>query len=85
MRRFIAGAVCPECRSIDRIVVEAVDRGRQRRCVECGHAEALTESLAPEPATRFTTRANAATPVQPVRFIDPPGRVAHDRREKPSE
>ncbi|NKC00477.1 MAG: hypothetical protein GKR90_18585 [Pseudomonadales bacterium] len=38
-RRFIAGAVCPECRALDRIVVE-VDEAAEtesQRCVECGY------------------------------------------------
>jgi len=71
MRRFIAGAVCPDCRSVDRIVVETTDAGRQRRCVQCGFAEPQADLQAPEPATRFTSRASSATPVQQVRLIDP--------------
>ena len=35
-RRFIAGAVCPECRALDRLVVEDRDGQRLQRCVECG-------------------------------------------------
>lgn len=71
MRRFIAGAVCSQCRQIDRIIVEPTPDGRRRRCVACGHAEILVESLPPEPATRLTSRANIATPVQPVRLLEP--------------
>lgn len=69
MRRFIAGAVCPQCRSVDRIVVEALEGDRRRRCVACGHTEALSDTVALEPATRFTTRASEPTPVQAVRFL----------------
>jgi uncharacterized protein len=85
MRRFIAGAVCPECRAIDRIVVEMVAGVRQRRCVACGHAEAQAQSLTPEPATRFTTRASEATPIQRVRLIDASTLQREKSTENPSE
>ena len=35
-RRFIAGAVCPECRAQDRLVVEQRGSERRQLCVECG-------------------------------------------------
>ncbi|XOV83842.1 MAG: YheV family putative metal-binding protein [bacterium] len=53
-KRFIAGAVCPECQAVDRIVVETampVPAGKaadridpeqalsRRRCVACGFAD----------------------------------------------
>ncbi len=51
-KRFIAGAVCPDCQTVDRIVVETgmqhvadsdLDDPRQevsrRRCVACGFAD----------------------------------------------
>ena len=81
MRRFIAGAVCPECRAIDRTVVEVVDGVRQRRCVACGHAEEQAPAFTPEPATRFMTRASEATPTQRVRLRNP----ATVRRDKTTE
>jgi hypothetical protein len=84
MRRFIAGAICPECRALDRIVVEASDGGRRRRCVECGHSEAMVDSATPEPATRLDTRASPPTPVQVVRLLDPNPEVPDKSAEKPS-
>jgi len=77
--------VCPQCRAIDRILVEAIEDGRQRRCVACGYAEALVEALVPEPATRFNRRANEATPVQPIRFMDPRSPVSESNAEASSE
>jgi uncharacterized metal-binding protein (TIGR02443 family) len=71
MRRFIAGAVCPACRAVDRTLVQQVGDERQRRCVACGHTEALVESHTPEPATRLAARATNVTPAQPVRLIEP--------------
>ena len=45
IRRFIAGAVCPECREVDRLVVERVSVTLQRRiCVACGFSDEVTGS-----------------------------------------
>jgi uncharacterized metal-binding protein (TIGR02443 family) len=85
MRRFIAGAVCPQCRQIDRIIVEVTADGRRRRCVACGHAEILIESLPPEPATRLTSRARIAAPVQPVRLLEPGARPSPGSAEDASK
>lgn len=47
-KRFIAGAVCPECQELDRIVVEtALFDGQEhsrRRCVSCGFADEFAEA-----------------------------------------
>lgn len=53
-RRFIAGAVCPQCQAVDRTLIESVRVNNlesdlddmtkevvQRRCVACGFTEAL--------------------------------------------
>ena len=43
MKRFIAGAVCPECRAVDRLVLEVragadgVADEEWQRCVACGY------------------------------------------------
>ncbi len=71
-RRFIAGAVCPACGAVDRIVVEA--EGDLRRCVACDFTEARP---AAEAARELPTRVSRAaarrveTPAQPVTLIDP--------------
>ena len=72
-RRFIAGAVCPECGAMDRIVVEA--DGDQRLCVSCGFTEARPEP--PLVQGELSTRVSRAaarlveTPAQPVTLLDP--------------
>ncbi len=43
-RRFIAGAVCPNCKEMDRLVLETSDANDQekvqrRLCVSCGFSE----------------------------------------------
>jgi uncharacterized metal-binding protein (TIGR02443 family) len=81
-RRFIAGAVCPRCALMDKIVVD-LDTD-YRSCVSCGFSEERpSESDAAEtvPAkgavrevpTRVSRPAarRVETPAQPITFIDP--------------
>jgi len=72
-RRFIAGAVCPECRALDRIVLEEADGERRRLCVSCGHSDTMAKQAGVEPPTRFTRRrgTGAADDSAPVRIVDP--------------
>ncbi|MEM1433283.1 MAG: YheV family putative metal-binding protein [Pseudomonadota bacterium] len=82
-KRFIAGAVCPECRAEDRLLVEwvrdiedaAAVTQRRRRCVNCGFLE--LEDLEPEPVAlstlpriRLGAQSGDVAP-SPVRLIDP--------------
>ncbi len=77
-RRFIAGAVCPRCGAMDRIVVDTqTDR---RECVACGFSEERPEAAAPAPGipprelpTRVTRPAarRVETPAEAVTLIDP--------------
>jgi uncharacterized metal-binding protein (TIGR02443 family) len=47
-RRFIAGAVCPRCGEMDKIVVDT--ESDQRECVSCGFNEARpSDNSAPKP------------------------------------
>ncbi len=72
-RRFIAGAVCPRCREMDKIVVNMDSDSRE--CVACGFSEARpTES---EPKDELPTRVSRAaarrteTPAEAVTLVDP--------------
>ncbi len=76
-RRFIAGAVCPNCSRVDRMVVD-LDTDR-RECVACGFSEARPTG-APPPGTppgELPTRVTRAaarrieTPAEPVRLVGP--------------
>lgn len=78
-RRFIAGAVCPKCRALDRIVMETDgDQGR-RSCVDCDFSEDLDASAGSSvnagsnlPASRLLRpRSNDDVAASPVRLIDP--------------
>ncbi len=73
MRRFIAGAVCGECRALDRTVVEVVAGVRYRRCVSCGCSEQESEPTLPEPPNRFTRAAAVSvTASEAVRWAASP-------------
>ena len=81
-RRFIAGAVCPRCGLMDKILVDA-DTDK-RLCVSCGFCEdrpglpASSPSAAPahdppELPTRVSRAAarRVETPAQAITLIDP--------------
>jgi uncharacterized metal-binding protein (TIGR02443 family) len=55
-RRFIAGAVCPRCSEMDKIVMFTNDDGVQtKECVECGFTETIQDLQQQEElATRVT-------------------------------
>ncbi|HLS97659.1 MAG: YheV family putative zinc ribbon protein [Porticoccaceae bacterium] len=73
VKRFIAGAVCPKCAAMDRIVMYT-DNGKQfRECVSCGYLDEMRFNTAPR---ELDTRVNRSeeerrAAVQPVRLIDP--------------
>ncbi len=71
-RRFIAGAVCPRCAAMDRIILDL--DSDMRECVACGFSDTRPDAPAPrEPGTRVTRAAarRPQTEAQVVRLIDP--------------
>lgn len=38
-RRFIAGAKCPKCQAMDRVVMLTSKRRLVVRCIDCGYSE----------------------------------------------
>ena len=72
-RRFIAGAVCPRCSVMDRIVVD-LDRD-ERECVACGFSEGrpVDSDATPELPTRVSRGAarRVETPAEAVTLVDP--------------
>lgn len=85
-RRFIAGAVCPRCARMDKIVVN-LDTDR-RECVACGFSEDRPDSgtggnarSSPAGAMKeLPTRVSRAaarrvdTPAEPVKLLAPDAR-----------
>ena len=69
--RFIAGAVCPSRKAMDRLVVDM--ETDERSCIECGFKEKRPQQVTEEPATRVT-RGSARlveTVAEPVRLMSP--------------
>ena len=68
--RFVAGAVCPSCQEIDRMVID--DSTDERRCIACGFVEARPDAGATMPATRVTRAAarRVETEAEAVRLLD---------------
>ena len=71
-RRFIAGAVCPRCGKMDKIVVNL--ETEMRECVACEFSEARPgENTASELPTRVSRAAarRIETPTEVVVLVDP--------------
>ena len=54
-RRFIAGAVCPKCAQMDRLVSYSNDQATFKECVACGFIEKQIVQVAP---SELDTRVN---------------------------
>jgi hypothetical protein len=69
-KRFIAGAICPQCQAEDRLVVEEADGTTQRRCVSCGFTDQQVAPAQVTLPTRFVRRGLIDTEAKPVRLLD---------------
>ncbi|MGH8599005.1 MAG: YheV family putative metal-binding protein [Gammaproteobacteria bacterium] len=63
-RRFIAGAVCPACGAVDRIVVEGDAADLTRSCVVCNFRDSMAQETLD--GDHFRSRASALVPVAAV-------------------
>jgi uncharacterized metal-binding protein (TIGR02443 family) len=90
-RRFIAGAVCPRCALMDKMVVD--QDTDQRMCVNCGFSEARPglpgEAVLHKPAELLTRVSRAAarrveTPAQAITLIDSQ-KERESRQDKPQD
>lgn len=54
-RRFVAGAVCPRCSAMDKLVVFNEEGKDYRECVSCGFKEEMRLNIA---ASELSTRVN---------------------------
>jgi uncharacterized metal-binding protein (TIGR02443 family) len=74
-RQFIAGAQCPKCNAMDKIVLLRLEDGGQRReCVACGFTDSLDQlGSASELPTRVNQAQAPAEEVQAVKLLDPKG------------
>lgn len=68
-RRFLAGAVCPRCSALDKLVVYSEEGVNYRECVACGFKDEMRFPQAPrELDTRVATQSES----QPVKILTPP-------------
>jgi len=69
-RRFMAGAVCPRCSEMDKMVVYNLDGKDFRECVSCGFKEEMRLNVAPsELATRVNHEHEQSNDLQVVNIV----------------
>lgn len=72
-KRFIAGAVCPRCSEMDKIVNYTQGGKNYRECVACGFKDEIRLQSSPR---ELTTRVNESSQQEevetPVKIIQPP-------------
>ncbi len=72
-KRFIAGAVCPRCGEMDKLVIYSSDEGRYKECVACDFTE---KQIAQVEISELETRVNhlpedlADEPAQLVQIVE---------------
>lgn len=73
-KRFIAGAVCPRCGEMDRLVSYEEDGKTLRECVACDFSEALVATVAPGELQTRVNQFDAPeddADVSAVKILDP--------------
>lgn len=65
-RRFVAGAVCPKCGEIDKLVLYRQQEVNVQECVRCGFSEQMRFESEIAPLETRVTR----EPEHPLRFVD---------------
>lgn len=72
-RRFIAGAVCPRCSEMDKIVNYQKGGKNYRECVACGFVDEIRLQSSPR---ELATRVNEGRPMEEaetaIKIIQPP-------------
>lgn len=72
-RRFVAGAVCPRCSEMDKLVVYHEDGKDFRECVSCGYKDEMRfQAQSRELETRVnTSEAEKKSQVNVVKILSP--------------
>lgn len=69
-RRFIAGAVCPRCSEMDKLVVYTEDGKDYRECVACGYKDEMRfKSVSRELETRVNQTDDDKNDVQIINIL----------------
>ncbi|HEY9035858.1 MAG TPA: YheV family putative zinc ribbon protein [Pseudomonadales bacterium] len=70
MRRFIAGAKCPDCGQLDTLFMASNEAGKRRECVRCGFADSLENIAPPAIPTRVEPAIKQEVSTEVVRLVD---------------
>lgn len=70
-KRFIAGAICPACKQMDKLVMYRENDTQVRECVECGFSENQSAILVPDELETRVNTLESVQEVEPVKFIQP--------------
>jgi uncharacterized metal-binding protein (TIGR02443 family) len=69
-RRFVAGAVCPRCSEMDKLVVYSEDGKDYRECVACGYKDEMRfKPVARELETRVNVSEEEKNAVQVINIL----------------
>jgi uncharacterized metal-binding protein (TIGR02443 family) len=69
-RRFVAGAVCPRCSEMDKLVVYSEDGKDYRECVACGYKDEMRfKPVARELETRVNVSEGEKNAVQVINIL----------------
>jgi uncharacterized metal-binding protein (TIGR02443 family) len=69
-RRFVAGAVCPRCSEMDKLVVYSEDGKDYRECVACGYKDEMRfKPVARELETRVNVSEEEKSAVQVINIL----------------
>ncbi len=74
-KRFIAGAVCPRCGEMDKIVMYREGDRSLRECVKCGYQDEMRDDAVSELPTRVSEKGPSKkenTDTQPIKFYPRP-------------
>jgi hypothetical protein len=76
-RRFIAGAVCPRCAKLDKLVVDS--ETDQRECVSCGYRDERPNAAPAELRTRVNRPSRRVdADAEPVTLVPSPSQATSD-------
>nr|WP_105103287.1 YheV family putative zinc ribbon protein [Microbulbifer pacificus] len=79
-RRFIAGAVCPRCSAMDRIVNYKLGDKNYRECVACGFKDEIRLQASPrELDTRVNQTEDREVEETAVKILLPPDSTANKK------
>ena len=76
-KRFIAGAACPKCAALDKLMMYEEEGKEYRECVACGFKDEMRFNTAPrELSTRVNTPEDVKQSETQVLILDPNGSSA---------